>query len=141
MDFLNSSDGIINGANAKAWSITLTSTNGSLKFVNFEPGDDLTLVVKEDASGSNYTLTFPSYIQWQAKAAPNRDTTANAVSVYKFNYDGSVWRDVGTSSKGFASRIAAAALGVVVGAGVVGLTLVSSGGNGQRPAAASLPDI
>src|SRR5450432_1759801 len=99
MDFNTSSDGIINGALTKAWQITLTSTNGGLKFVNFDPGDILSLVVKEDASGSNYTLTFPSSVQWQAKAAPNRDTTANAVSVYTFVYDGTNFRDTGGTSK------------------------------------------
>jgi len=141
MDFLNSSDGIINGALTKAWQITLTSTNGALKFVNFDPGDLLTLVVKEDASGSNYTLTFPSSVKWQAGSAPGRDTTANAVSVLTFAYDGTNWRDTGSSSKGLPARIASAALGLVVGAGVVALTLVSSGGNGQRPGPAALPDI
>src|SRR5436305_3684437 len=108
MDFLNSSDGSINGALTKAWQVTLTSTNGALNFVNFEPGDLLTLVVQEDASGSNYTLTFPSTVKWQAGAPPNRDTTANAVSVYTFSYDGTNWRDIGTSAKGLPSKITAA---------------------------------
>ena len=135
MDFLNSSDGIINGALSKAWQITLTSTNGALKFVNFEPGDQFTLVVKEDTSGSNYTLTFPSSVLWQAKVAPNRDTTANAVSVFTFSYDGTNFRDVGASAKGLPSRTQSAALGTILGIGATILTLSLSGGNGQGPGA------
>src|SRR3954468_24755349 len=92
-DFLLSSDGVINGALTKSWKIVLTSSNGTLKFVNFDAGDLLTLVVQEDASGSNYTLTFPSSVLWQAKAAPNRDTTAGAVAVYTFSFNGTNWRD------------------------------------------------
>ncbi len=136
-DFLTSTDGIINGAIAKSWKIVLTSSNGTLKLVNFEPGDLLTLVVQEDASGSNYTLTFPSSVLWQAKAAPNRDTTANAVAVYTFSYDGTNFRDASGGASKLPARIGFAGLGVLVGAGVVALTLVSSNGNNGRPQAGS----
>ncbi len=75
MDFKLSTDGIINGGLTNAWKIILTSTNGSLKFVNFDPGNILTLVVQEDASGSNYTLTFPSNVIWSAGAGRTPQNT------------------------------------------------------------------
>jgi hypothetical protein len=139
-DFLNSSDGIINGALSKVWQITLTSSNGALKFVNFDPGDLLTVVVKEDASGSNYTQTFPSNVLWQAGSAPNRNTNASAVAVYTFTYDGTNFRDTSGGSSKLPSRVQSAALGSLIGAGVLALTLLASNGNGGHTGPAS-PDV
>ena len=133
MDVLSTSDGIINGSLSTVWKVALTSTNGALKFVNFNPGDMLTLVVQEDASGSNYTLSFPSSVLWSAGQAPGRSTVANAVSVYQFSYDGTNFRDSSGAPSKLPSRFtASSALSTMalVGAGA-SLVLSLSGGNGQ----------
>src|SRR5438105_4839567 len=105
MDVLSSSDGIINGGLSKAFKLTLTSSNGTLKFVNFDAGDTLTLIIQEDTSGSNYTLSFPSSVLWAAKQAPSRDTTANAFSVYTLTFDGTNWRDASGAPAKLPSRV------------------------------------
>lgn len=132
MDMLNSTDGGINGALSKAWKITLTSTNGTLRFFNFDAGDTVTLLVQEDASGSNFTLAFPSTVLFAAGAPPNRNTAAGTVAVYTFKFDGTNYRDVSGGSAGLMSRISARALSTIALIGATtSLVLNLSLGGGQ----------
>ena len=65
----------------------------SLKFVNFDLGQEFEVIVKQDSAGSQYALTWPAGITWQAGAAPTLTANANGVDVFKFICTAAkVWR-------------------------------------------------
>ena len=52
-----------------------------------------TLKIKQDSGGNNYTVTFPSTVDWPAATAPTLTATANAVDIFVFfsTDGGTIW--------------------------------------------------
>ncbi|NTW33677.1 MAG: hypothetical protein HGB12_13835, partial [Bacteroidetes bacterium] len=78
---------IVDWNNSNVQEIAL-ETNRSLIFTNGKSGSLYTLIIKQDATGGR-TVTWPSSkIKWEGGAAPVLNTTANAIGLVKFVYDG-----------------------------------------------------
>jgi hypothetical protein len=65
---------------------TFGAGNETLTFTNPSLIGDLTLILIQDSTGSR-TITWPTVL-WEGGVAPTLTTTANAIDVIKFIYDG-----------------------------------------------------
>lgn len=72
--------------------ITATQT-GSITAAVTAPitsGEKLTLILAQDATGGR-TVTWPSNVKFPGGTAASHNTTASAVNIYEFTYDGTNW--------------------------------------------------
>jgi len=77
-------------ANGNVATVTLTATGRTLANpTNLDVGSYV-LIVKQDAGGSKTITTWGNLFKWPAGVVPVLSTTANAVDVFSFIYDGSV---------------------------------------------------
>lgn len=79
------------------------SENTTFTFSNPAASGDVTiftLKLVQDSSGSSYTVTWPTAVDWPAGVAPTITTTANAVDVFSF-----MTHDGGTTWYGFSSGL------------------------------------
>jgi len=84
----------------KAAVVTLGGNRVLDNPTNLINGHTYTLIVKQDATG-NRTLTYGNVYKWSGGTAPTLTTTANAVDIFTFIYDGtSLTGNPGGSSGG-----------------------------------------
>ena len=103
MDITSANNGIINGGLSTVFQVTLAGPT-TLNFQNFDLGTEFEVIVKQDSSGSQYPVTWPAGITWQAGAAPSLTTVANAVDIFKFvctSVASNTYRDVGGAPSKF----------------------------------------
>ncbi|NTW32247.1 MAG: hypothetical protein HGB12_06435, partial [Bacteroidetes bacterium] len=81
--------------NSNVQEITL-SANRSFTFTNGKSGGVYILFIKQNGTG-NWSVTWPSNIMWTGGTAPTLTTTANAVDVIKFVYDGNDYYAITTT--------------------------------------------
>lgn len=124
---------------SKNWQVTLGG-NRSLVIAGGQEGDEVTLLLIQDGTGSR-TASWPSNVSFSAGQAPNLTTAAAGSDLITLVKKGSAWRDKGGAPSKLPSRITSGVLGTIVGAGVVALTLIASGGNGQRPGLSNIPNV
>ncbi len=95
-EYDNGASGIsktIDWNNGQKQKITLTA-NCTLTFADFTSGvANCVLKIVQDATGSR-TVTFPIGVLWEGGTAPTLTTTANAVDILSFYFDGSYYYGV-----------------------------------------------
>lgn len=79
------------------FSITLTTTGYTLTLANPEPGQNVEVYVKQDATGSR-TITTYTNVLWAAGTPPTLTATANATDLLTFRYNSTTGKWVGTST-------------------------------------------
>lgn len=121
-------------ARSKNWQVTIGG-NRTLKFLNAQKGDTLTVVIVQDSTGSR-TVSWPTSVQWTSQVAPALTTVAGGVDVITLKFDGTVWRDIAGAPSRFPTRIVSVALATLtlVGGGS-GMKYIFSNGNGGGPGA------
>jgi hypothetical protein len=72
-----------NGGNQK---VTLTG-NCTFTFSNPVAGETYLIKLVQDGAGS-HTATWPAAVKWPAATAPTLTTTASAIDIVSFYYDG-----------------------------------------------------
>jgi hypothetical protein len=75
---------------------TVLSQATTLSFTNPAASGSVsafTLKIKQDSGGNNYTVTFPTAVDWPASTAPTLTATANAVDIFVFfsTDGGTIW--------------------------------------------------
>ncbi|NTW31033.1 MAG: LamG domain-containing protein [Bacteroidetes bacterium] len=76
----------VNWNNSNVQEITLDA-NRSFSFTNGKSGGLYTLIIKQDGTGG-WTVTWSSNIKWAGGITPILSTTANAVDLIRFVFDG-----------------------------------------------------
>lgn len=115
MDIISANNGTINGGLGSAFTVTLTGPT-TMNFQNFDLGQEFEVILKQDSSGSNYAVTWPAGLTWQAGAAPDLNTNANGVDVFKFvctSVVNNTYRDAGGAPSKLPAKLAVAALGLI----------------------------
>ena len=79
--------------------LTLGAQNETLTFIAPSHACNLTLFIKQDATGSR-TITWPAGIKWAGKALPTLSTAANSIDIVSFAYDGTSYYGAMTSNFG-----------------------------------------
>lgn len=65
------------------WAVTLGATDLKLEISSWSPGKSVTLIVKQDATGSRVLLSLPT-AKWEGGAIPVGSTAANAIDIRAF---------------------------------------------------------
>ncbi|NTW33158.1 MAG: hypothetical protein HGB12_11120, partial [Bacteroidetes bacterium] len=81
--------------NSNVQEITLTAAR-SFTFTNGKSGGVYSLLINQDATGGR-AITWPSNVKWIGGTAPTFTTTANAVDVVRFIFNGTNYLAVGIS--------------------------------------------
>jgi len=69
--------------------VTLTGSPSSIDFTNpREPIGYMTLIVKQDATGTRIPTAWDADIKWTGSTAPTLSTGASAVDIFRFYFDG-----------------------------------------------------
>ncbi|NTW31035.1 MAG: hypothetical protein HGB12_00095 [Bacteroidetes bacterium] len=79
----------VNWNNSNVQEITLAA-NRSLSFINGKSGGLYTLIIKQNSTGG-WTVSWPSNVKWPGGIMPIFTTTANAVDLVKFAFDGTIY--------------------------------------------------
>jgi len=87
------------GAGNKA-TVTLTGNVGTMAFTNPAKASNLLLKIVQDATGSRLVTAWDADIKWVGGTAPTLTTTANAIDVISFYWDGTNY--FGVASLAFA---------------------------------------
>jgi len=87
------------GAGNKA-TVTLTGNVGTMAFTNPAKVSNLLLKIVQDATGSRLVTAWDADVKWVGGVAPTLTTTANAIDVISFYFDGTNY--FGVASLAFA---------------------------------------
>ncbi len=85
----------VNWNNGNVQEIIMTAGR-SFTFTNGKSGGLYTLLLKQDGTGG-WTSSWPSNIKWTGGVIPAFTTSANAVNIIKFVYDGTYFYEMGTN--------------------------------------------
>lgn len=77
-----------NAANGFNATVTLGGTGRTLSRSNWVAGGTYTLKIVQDGTGSRTITTWPAGIRWPSGTAPTLSTTAGAINIVSFYYDG-----------------------------------------------------
>jgi|GEM_PF-515752 len=72
-------------------AVTLTLSNSSVV------GDELTLLLTQDATGSRTLTPSGANFRWTGGTAPTLSTTANAIDLIKLKWNGTLWVEIARS--------------------------------------------
>jgi hypothetical protein len=76
---------------------TLTANTSITTFTN-PPGPCNLILRIQQAAASSYTISFPSAVEWPGGTAPTMTTTNNAVDIFAFYFDGSIYYGVASQN-------------------------------------------